>query len=152
MNWSSRHTKTSGMSKTLPYLHSAKECLTQEYCSIKPVLSFVFFPFKASKKKKGVVYIILNISILKKGFLKDNTPMKNLMLELTSLELICYRNHPRYTTQRFKKPRQMHCRRLGLWKVLKFPTVKLKNLSNETSLEMRKDTQKDNADFIKKKE
>lgn len=35
--------------------------------------------------------------------------------------------------------------------MLKLPTVKLKNLKNETALEMRKDTQKDNADFIKKK-
>lgn len=51
MNWPSRHTKMSEISKTPPYLHYAKERSTQEYCSIKPVLWFVFSPFKASKKK-----------------------------------------------------------------------------------------------------
>lgn len=40
---------------------------------------------------------------------------------------------------------------LSHWKVLKFHTVKLKNLRNETALEMKGDTQKDNAYFIKKK-
>lgn len=51
MNWPSRHKKTSEISNTSPYLHSVKERLTQEYCSIKPVLWFVFSLFKASKKK-----------------------------------------------------------------------------------------------------
>lgn len=32
-----------------------------------------------------------------------------------------------------------------------FPTVKIKNLKNEAALEMREDTQKDNAYFTKKK-
>lgn len=45
----------------------------------------------------------------------------------------------------------MQCSSLSHWKMLRFPTVKLKNLKNETALEMRRDTQKDNAYFIKKK-
>lgn len=47
---------------------------------------------------------------------------------------------------------QKQCSSPSHWKLFKFHTVKLKKLTNETTSEMRKDTQRDNAYSGKKKE
>lgn len=45
----------------------------------------------------------------------------------------------------------MQCNSLESLQHVEFPIVKIKNLRHETALEMREDTQKDNAYFTKKK-
>lgn len=55
-------------------------------------------PYLNSGKK--VQSILFQIScFIKEGLLIDGLTVKNSRLELNTLELICYRNHPSYTTQ-----------------------------------------------------
>lgn len=51
LNWLSRHTKISEISKITPYILK-KNYLVHEYCNVKTVLWFILSPFKASEKKK----------------------------------------------------------------------------------------------------